>query len=389
MNLSASTPQQASADTPQDFSEQLLPMIERWVRFESPSHNEETLHGMARLIVEDALQLGLHAQLQPLSTEGAPLVHIHNRHDGDSRPGILVLGHYDTVHPVGTLQKNPWRIEGDKVYGPGTYDMKAGICLALSGLAQAQAQGGTALPVDLVILPDEETGSHRSRQHIEDFARRSRYALVCEPARAEGGRCVTARKGTGFITIKAHGRPSHAGMQHHKGRNAIEEIAHQTLALQAMTDYARGITVSVGLVQGGTTVNVVPEHSQLRADFRLPDPAAADELRAKVSALQPRVPDVKLDVDFQLNRPPMPRTEATVELLRRCQAFASSAGLALDEAPMTGGASDANFTAALGLPTLDGLGADGDGAHTLHEHVLLSTLEPRRQFWRATLQGLE
>src|SRR5690606_6342375 len=257
------------------------------------------------------------------------------------------------------------------------------------GLAQAQAAGGTSLPVDLVLLPDEETGSHRSRIAIEAFARKSRYALVCEPARADEGRCVTARKGTGFITVKAHGRPAHAGVQHEKGRNAIEEIAHQVLALQPMTDYKRGVTVSVGLIKGGTTPNVVPEHCEIRADFRLPDPEAAGELRAKVQALRARVPDVTLDVQFELNRPPMPRTDGTVDLLRRCQAYASAAGLTLNEAPQTGGASDANFTAALGLPTLDGLGADGDGAHTLYEHILVSTLASRQQFWVNTLQGLK
>ena len=384
MNRSENTMKESSGSA--QISSQLLPMIERWVRFESPSYSEEALCGMARIIVQDAVNLGLRALTQPLSTDGAPLVHIHNRRDGDTRPGILVLGHYDTVHPIGTIEKNPFRIEGDKLYGPGIYDMKAGICLALAGLAQVQAD--TRLPVDLVILPDEETGSHRSRQVIEDFARRSLYALVCEPARADGGRCVTARKGTGFITVKAHGRPAHAGMQHQKGRNAIEEIAHQVLALQAMTDYERGITVSVGGIQGGTTVNVVPEHCRITADFRLPDPQAADELRAKVEALKARVPDVTLDVDFKLNRPPMPRTEAGAKLLRSCQEFAVRAGFVLDEAPMTGGASDANFTAALGLPTLDGLGADGDGAHTLHEHILLSTLDPRQRFWAETLQGL-
>ncbi|MCC2596102.1 M20 family metallopeptidase [Pusillimonas sp. MFBS29] len=366
----------------------LLEMIERWVRLESPSHSDEALQDMAQLIVADARGLGLNVDLHDLGSAGAPLVHIHNRAAGDDRPGILVLGHYDTVHPVGILEKNALRREGDKLYGPGIYDMKAGICLALVGLAKAQQSGGTALPVDLVILPDEETGSHRSRTAIEDYARKSRYALVCEPARADRGRCVTARKGTGFITVKAHGRPAHAGMQHQKGRNAIEEIAHQVLALQAMTDYERGITVSVGVVKGGTTPNVVPEHCEIRADFRLPDPEAADELRAKVNGLQARVPDVELDVVFELNRPPMPRTEGTVALLKRCQAYAAAAGLDLDEAPMTGGASDANFTAALGLPTLDGLGADGDGAHTLYEHILVSTLASRQQFWINTLQAL-
>lgn len=366
----------------------LLDLIERWVMFESPSYHQEALQGMAQLIVDDAQALKLNVQTHTMGSDGAPLVHIHNREVGDERPGILILGHYDTVHPIGTLEKNPWRFEGDKLYGPGIYDMKAGICLALAGLAQAQEQGGTPLPVDLVILPDEETGSHRSRTSIEDFARKSRYALVCEPARAEEGRCVTARKGTGFITVKAHGRPAHAGMQHQKGRNAIEEIAHQVLALQALTDYERGVTVSVGVVKGGTTINVVPEHCEIRADFRLPDPEAADELRAKVDQLQARVPDVTLDVQFELNRPPMPRTEGTADLLQRCQAYAADAGFTLKEAPMTGGASDANFTAALGLPTLDGLGADGDGAHTLNEHILVSTLAQRQQFWVNTLQGL-
>jgi glutamate carboxypeptidase len=144
----------------------------------------------------------------------------------------------------------------------------------------------------------------------------------------------------------------------------------------------------VGNIQGGTTVNVVPEHCQIKADFRLPDPQAADELRTKVEALKAQVPDVELDVNFRLNRPPMPRTAATEKLLCRCQAFAVRAGFVLEEAPMTGGASDANFTAALGLPTLDGLGADGDGAHTLHEHILLSTLGLRQQFWVETLRGL-
>ncbi|MGB3289966.1 MAG: M20 family metallopeptidase [Burkholderiaceae bacterium] len=385
MNRSDTTMQDTSGSS--SIESQLLPMIERWVRFESPSHSEDALQGMARIILDDARALGLNAVAQPLSSDGPPLVHIHNRREGDARPGILVLGHYDTVHPVGTMEKNPCRIEGDKLYGPGTYDMKAGICLALAGLAQAGAD--TKQPVDLVILPDEETGSHRSREVIEDYARRSVYGLVCEPARADGGRCVTARKGTGLITVKAHGRPAHAGMQHQKGRNAIEEIAHQVLALQAMTDYQRGITVSVGVIQGGTTVNVVPEHCRIVADFRLPDPQAAEELRAKVATLKAQVPDVELDVAFELNRPPMPRTEATVELLQRCQAYAARAGFVLDEAPMTGGGSDANFTAALGLPTLDGLGADGDGAHTLYEHILLSTLGQRLKFWTETLQNLD
>lgn len=371
-----------------DASASLRNMIERWVALESPSHDNATLNAMADLIDTDARELGLQVERIALADGAPPLLHVHNRDQGDSRPGILVLAHYDTVHPVGILKENPLRVEGDRLYGPGIYDMKAGICLALTGLAQAREQG-TRLPVDIVISPDEETGSHLSRAAIEDFARRSKYVLVCEPARADQGRCVTARKGTGFITLTTRGRPSHAGVQHQKGRNAIEDMAHHILALQAMTDYDRGITVNVGTITGGTTPNVVPEHCQVRVDFRIPDAQAGDELHQRVQALKAVVPDVQLDIVFELNRPPMPRTPGTAALLERCQGFARQAGFDLDEAPMTGGGSDANFTAALGLPTLDGIGADGDGAHTLNEHILLSTLGQRQQFWRLTLAELD
>lgn len=374
---------------PLDSTASLRTMIERWVRLESPSHDYAALQAMANLIVDDVRELGLPLETISLGHDAPPLLHVHNREAGDERPGILVLAHYDTVHPVGTLQENPVRVEGDRLYGPGIYDMKAGICLALTGLARTRSDQGTRLPVDLLISPDEEIGSHLTRAAIEDFARRSRYVLVCEPARVEGGRCVTARKGTGFITLKTRGRPAHAGIQHEKGRNAIQDMAHHILALQAMTDYERGITVNVGTIRGGTTANVVAEHCEIRADFRIPDPDAADVLRAQVEALRAVVPDVTLDINVELNRPPMPRTAGTAALLERCQEFARQAGLELDEAPMTGGASDANFTAALGLPTLDGLGADGDGAHTLHEHILLSTLARRQDFWRRTLAELD
>src|SRR5690625_378047 len=374
---------------PLDSTASLRTMIERWVRLESPSHDYAALQAMADLIVDDVRELGLQLKTISLGHDAPPLLHVHNREAGDERPGILVLAHYDTVHPVGTLKENPVRVEGDRLYGPGIYDMKAGICLALTGLAGAQAHQGTRLPVDLLISPDEEIGSHLTRAAIEDFARRARYVLVCEPARADGGRCVTARKGTGFITLKTRGRPAHAGIQHERGRNAIQDMAHHVLALQAMTDYERGITVSVGTIQGGTTSNVVPEHCHVVADLRIPDSDAGQELRANVEALRAVVPDVSLDVVFELNRPAMSRTEATVALLRRCQEFARHAGFELEEAPMTGGASDANFTAALGVPTLDGLGADGDGAHTLHEHILLSTLAVRQHFWQHTLAGLD
>lgn len=371
-----------------ELNEALRLQIIRWVELESPSHDAQTLNSMAELIVDEIKDSALQVEQIELSPETGPLLHIHNRAADDSRTGILVLGHYDTVHPVGTLEQNPCRQEGDQLFGPGIYDMKSGVVLALSALKELAQPDSTQLPIDLVLVPDEETGSHFSRDYIEAFAKKAKYTLVCEPARVEEGRCVTARKGTGNIVVTAHGRPAHAGIQHDKGRNAIEEISHQVLALEKLTDYERGITVSVGVIKGGTTSNVVPAWCQITADFRVPNEEMAQRLEQQTKQLRNVNPDIKLEVDFTLNRPAMPRTESTVALLKQCQSYALQAGFELKEAPMTGGASDANFTAALGIPTLDGLGADGNGAHTLNEYILVSTLAQRRQFWLHTLAQL-
>lgn len=344
---------------------------------------------MVAVIQDYALDVGLKTTVTSFGPRVGPLLHITNRAAGDERPGLLILGHSDTVHPIGTLQDNPCRIEGDRLYGPGGYDMKAGIYLALTALRELATAGSTALPVDFLIVPDEETGSHASRPHTEAYAGGARYTLVCEPARANGGKCVTARKGTGILRLGVKGRAAHAGVQHEKGRSAIREMAHQILALEAMTDYARGVTVSVGSIEGGTATNTVPALCRCMVDFRLPDLRAADELLDKMQALKPVGLDMELDIDVEVNRPPMVKNDAVVVLLARAQESALHAGFTLEDAPMTGGASDANFTSALGVPTLDGLGADGDGAHTLHEHILVSTLEARLNFWRHLLTHLE
>src|SRR5690606_26973969 len=241
-----------------ETQEDLIAGIKQWVEVESPTSDPERVGQMMQLAAEKARKLGLTVRVESLGGSAAPLLCVSNRQPGDERPGILVLAHLDTVHPVGTLERNPVRIEGDRLYGPGTYDMKAGAYLALAGLGEAMENGGTALPVAYIFSPDEEPGSHASRRSIERYASRAACVLVTEPARADGGRCVTARKGTGMIRITVRGRPSHAGVAHEKGRSAIKEMAHQVLALEAMTDYARGITVSVGTLKGGTATNVVP-----------------------------------------------------------------------------------------------------------------------------------
>ena len=194
--------------------------------------------------------------------------------------------------------------------------MKAGIYLALSALATVARPGDTRLPVDFLVVPDEETGSHASRAHIERHAANAKYALVCEPARANGGKCVTARKGTGMLNLNVKGRPAHAGMNHDKGRSAIREMAHQVLALEAMTDYERGITVSVGTIAGGTVTNTVPAHCRCVVDFRVPDMGAAEDVLRRMRELCAVGPDVELDIDVELNRPPMVKTEAAAACWR-------------------------------------------------------------------------
>ena len=374
-------------------TEELVQGISEWLRCESPSSDPAALMRMAEVMRDHALRLGLRAELTQVQARAdtplLPLVHIHNRADGDTRSGLLILGHLDTVHPIGTLAHNPVRVEGDRFYGPGGYDMKAGINLALTALGALAQPGATTLPVDLLIVPDEEVGSHASRATTEAFARKARYCLVCEPARANGGRCVTARKGSGNTVISVQGVASHAGLAHEQGRSAVREMAHQILALEAMTDYARGVTVSVGTIEGGTTSNTVPAFCKCLVDFRFTDLVSANAVADKMRQLKPVGPDVTLDIDVEINRPPMVRDDKVAQLLHRAQQSAAAVGLVLEEAPPTGGASDANFTSAVGTPSIDGLGADGDGAHTWSEHVLVSTLLTRTRFWHHLLTHLD
>ena len=373
-----------------DNAQNLVADISRWIACESPSNDVSALHRMAEIAATQAREAGLSVELSSIGEKKLPLLLVSNRAQGDARPGILVLAHLDTVHPVGTITElNKLRIEGDRLYGPGSYDMKAGAYLALTALCEHAAAASSCLPVDYLMVPDEEVGSHDSRPFIEKYASRAKYTLVAEPARADGGKCVTARKGTGMVKLCVMGCQAHAGVNHDKGRSAIKEMAHQVLAVEALTDYQRGITVSVGKIAGGTATNTVPGVCEAMIDFRIPDALAGEEILAKFNALKAIGPDVSLQVEVELNRPPMVKTLQSAALLAKIQDQATAAGFSLEEAPMTGGGSDANFTSAMGIPSIDGLGADGDGAHTLSEYILISTLPARLQFWRNTFSNLD
>lgn len=366
---------------------EILEGIRRWVEIETPSHDGKAVNLLVDLVESQVRALGMTTDRTPGRDGFGDTLKARSPWGGDG-PGILVLAHLDTVHPMGTLGDYPFKVEGDVARGPGIYDMKAGGYMATYAYRHLVRLGReTPLPVTFLFVPDEEIGSDTARKIIEDEARKNKYVLVAEPAR-DGGRIVTARKGTARFVIKAHGRPAHSGVRHQDGRSAIKEIAHQVLALEALTDYATGVTFSVGLISGGTGVNVVPEHAAIEVDMRVPDMASAKAMIAQVHGLRAVGPDTRLEISGELNRPPYRKDAGIEKLFMHAQGLARDIGFALEDVPLTGGGSDGNFTAALGIPTLDGLGVDGSGAHTLDEQIKISSLEPRTTLLLRLLETL-
>jgi glutamate carboxypeptidase len=362
--------------------------IRRWVVTESPTRDRAAVNRMVDLVQSDVANLPVAIDRLPGQDGLADSLVVRNTATGGG-PGILILSHVDTVHPIGTVTGAlPFRQDGDRLYGPGLYDMKGGAYLALEAFRHVAKAGSARLPVTYVFTPDEEIGSPTSRHLIEAEARRARYVLVTEPAR-DGGKCVTSRKGVGRFEVRALGVPAHSGSRHQDGRSAIKEMARQVLAIEGLTDYARGVTTTVGVISGGTAPNVIPQHCHISVDLRVRDDAAGREFEAKILGLEPLDPDVKLEVTGGMNRPPFEKSAAIDVLFRHAQAVAREIGFDLQHTEMTGGGSDGNFTAALGVPTLDGLGIDGDGAHTEWEHGLISSIMPRTLLMRGLLETLQ
>jgi glutamate carboxypeptidase len=368
--------------------EEILAGIREWIEIESPSTDAGAVNRMVDRVEGDMRRLG--ARIERLAgRDGFGDMLIARTPWGGDGPGVLVLSHLDTVHPLGFLKDTlPFKREGDVVYGPGIYDMKAGAYLAYHAFRHLVREGRTTpLPVTFAFVPDEEVGSNTTRGTIEALALNAKYVLVTEPAR-DGGKIVTSRKGVARFRLKAEGRPAHAGARHEDGRSAIKEIARQVLAIEAMTDYARGVTTSVGLIRGGTGVNVIPQFCEIEVDMRVPDAALGEAMTAKMLGLKPSDPDVKLTVEGGMNRPPYVKDAGIAQLFEHARAIAAEIGFELKDVKLTGGGSDGNFTAALGVPTLDGLGADGKGAHTDYEQIYFSSLEPRARLMLRLLETL-
>jgi glutamate carboxypeptidase len=298
----------------------------------------------------------------------------------------LVLGHYDTVYARGTLTKMPFRIARGRVYGPGTFDMKAGIVQALFAL-EALQRSELAPPKRIVFLwtSDEEIGSESSRKLIETEARRSDAVFVLEPSFGPRGLLKTARKGVGEAEVIVHGRASHAGLAPQEGVNAIHELARQIARVQEWNDLRRGVTINAGLIEGGTRTNVIPERARVVLDLRALRIADMRRLERRLHALRPTLAGARLEIHGGFNRAPLER-KMSASLFTRAKSLGAQMNLSIDECTV-GGGSDGNLTAACGVPTLDGLGAVGDGAHSSHEYVIVKTMPARAALLAALLQS--
>ncbi|MBW5433487.1 M20 family metallopeptidase [Bradyrhizobium canariense] len=366
-------------------SQTILDGIRRWVEVETPTDTPEQVNKLVSMVAEQYRDLPV--TLERIAGVDGCGDHLVARSTwGQDRPGILVLSHLDTVHPMGFIERLPFKVEGDSAFGPGIYDMKGGAYIAHHAFrALCATADRPPLGITHLFTSDEEIGSPTSRALIETEGRKAKYVLVTEPAR-DGGKIVTGRKGVGRFEVFIKGVPAHAGTRPQDGRSAIRELANVILALEAMNDLARGVTVNVGVVRGGTRPNVTPEEAHAEIDLRVPSFKDADEFVGKILALTSKTDGVTVKVTGGLNRPPYEKSNAGASLYEHAKTVATEIGFELVDVH-TGGGSDGNFTAAH-TATLDGLGVDGKGAHTHYEQLYVSSLEPRARLLHRLYQTL-
>jgi glutamate carboxypeptidase len=347
------------------------------VEMESPSGDHEGSGNVVSLLASAASSIASVNSIERFSSEefGEHLA-VRAFAKSDSPRSVLVLGHTDTVHPRGTIRERPWRTAGNRIYGPGVFDMKANCAIALEALRACEAVGlQTRSAVTILLTCDEETGSPTGRPLVEAEAKKARSVLVIEPP-AGGGRVKTARKGTGMFTVDVKGRAAHAGLDPEKGVSAVLELARQTVRLHELNDAASGTTVTVNVVKGGTHSNVIPAEARAEVDMRFTSADAGAKTERRILTLAPFDEEATITVSGGINRPPLERTQQVKALYTHARALASFLDFDLGEASV-GGASDGNFVAALGVPVLDGLGVQGDGAHAAHEHILCDDIPTR------------
>jgi glutamate carboxypeptidase len=362
----------------------MLETLDTFVRAESPSTEKSATDACAQVVAREWRKRGVPIELVEQKHRGAHVRVSYTPGAARSRSQLLVLGHYDTVYASGTLARMPFRISAGRVFGPGVFDMKAGIVQALFALDAIQrVDAGLRKKVVFLWTSDEEVGSESSRKLLEAEARRSDAVFVLEPSLGPAGLLKTARKAVGEAEIVVHGRASHAGLAPEKGINAIHELALQIARVKEWNDPARGVSVNVGLAAGGTRSNVIPDSARAVVDLRALHIADMRKIDKRLLALRPVLPGARLEVHGGFNRPPLERKNSR-ELFKRASALAKQMGLTIGEGT-AGGGSDGNLTAALDIPTLDGLGAVGDGAHSPGEYIVARMMPQRAALLAALL----
>lgn len=367
--------------------DQIVQTIRQLVEIESPTDNKQAVDQLGAFLAEGFEALGGHSKFHRVQNFGDHLqVDFAGARGG--KP-VLLLGHLDTVYPIGTITTMPCRVADGRLWGPGAFDMKSGIALMLHAIEALRTWNEDKLPrpVTLLLVSDEEVGSDTSRVITENLAKKSAAVLVLEPSHGPKGAVKTARKGIGEYVLKVTGKAAHSGLDFEKGQSAILELAKQIIAISKLIDLKRGLTLNVGTVQGGTRVNVIPAEASAVLDVRVARKQDAAIIDHKLRALRPFNRKCNIKISGGMNRPPMERTPAVAALYKKAAEIAKLSGWKLEEASV-GGGSDGNFTAALGIPTLDGLGGVGEGAHATHESVLISELPKRAALLAALIEAI-
>ena len=369
----------------QRHADEMVALIRSLAEHESPTahtHEEKAACDTLATYLEGVLTgYGAEVERLPETVRGDHLV---ARWGHGDRP-TLILAHYDTVWPLGTLNSMPVRQVGDELHGPGVYDMKGGLVLGLFAVRCLRELDRLHGPVTFLINSDEEVGSLTSRALIEGEARRSQAALVLEPAQPPNAALKTSRKGVGRFHLKVVGQPGHSGWVAEHGVSAVEELARQVVDLYGLADHSRGTTINVGVISGGTRANVVAAEAMADIDLRVTSKAEGERITEAIHRRQPHNPGAKIEVSGGLNRPPMERTPGTVALFEVAQRVGEGLGMTVTESS-SGGGSDGNFTSAIGVPTLDGLGVVGAGAHGHDEHLLVSQVAIRAALLAGVLE---
>jgi glutamate carboxypeptidase len=387
--MNAPNPKQSSSELNDvlrwltDRQSEIVEQVREMVVRESPTHDKPACDALCSYLAQRFESMGSKVKIhrQPIAGNHLQVDFAGPR----GRKPVLLLGHYDTVYDLGTLKTMPWREEKGRLCGPGVFDMKGGIAQMMFALrALREVKGGLSRAVKVWLVSDEEEGSDSSRALTEKLASQCEAVFVCEPA-GPGGALKTARKGVGGFVIKVTGQASHSGLDFEKGQSAILELSHQIQAVSRLTDLKRGITLNVGVIRGGTRTNVVAAEAVAEVDLRIARKSDGPVMERRVRSLRPVNKKCSLQIVGGVNRPPLERTKQVAALFQTAQRIALELGFPLNEIAV-GGGSDGNFTGGLGIPTLDGLGAVGDGAHAPHEFVVAAEL-PRRAALLAGLIG--